>query len=137
MKKLILAVGLSFALVATAGEEPLGVTFANDGGAATNQYTSPPTNTWGTTGQVLLTVWCDQDSLVCTNRTTCSTSTSASGGIPVPAGIPVTTSCKDKSYLLRDGGGYSGCMVASAPNVTDGGVWSKCYWFSRVGNEGP
>jgi hypothetical protein len=137
MKKLILAVSLSSALVALA-EDPLGVTFANDGGAATNQYTSPPTNTWGVQGPVKLTVWCDQDSLICVNRTSCSTSSTQSGGIPIPANIPVTTYCTGRTSLaLRDGGGYLGCVVANAPNTTDAGVWSKCYWSSRTGNEGP
>jgi hypothetical protein len=120
-------------------ETPLGVSpnygtvLANDGGSATNQYNSPPYNTFVIGGPQLLTVFCDQDSLIGVSRTTCSKSTC----IPIPAGIPVTTSCNANSFILRDGGGYSGCMVVNAPNVTDGGVVSTCYWMRRQGNEGP
>lgn len=120
---------------AMAEESTLGTTLANDGGTAHNQYTSPPTNTFLVPQNAKITVWCEENSFVCVNQPLPCT---GAKGIPVPVGVPVTSSCNIIQGIdLRDGGTYAGCVLANAPNETDGGVVSKCNWFKRFGNEGP
>lgn len=132
MKKLILAVGLSFALVAAAGEKWLGNTYATDAGSANNQWTSPPFNTFVVPAGSKLTVQCDQASLVMTDVPMVDAGTA----IALTAGQSITTSCTSlsgKSYALQDAGQYSQCLVSSQ---AASGEASLCKWFSRLGNEG-
>lgn len=132
MKKLILAVGLSFALVAVAGEKWLGNTYATDGGSANNQWTAPPFQTFGLPAGSKLTVQCDQASLVMVDVPMVDAGTA----IALTAGQAITTSCTSlsgKSYALQDAGQYAGCLVSSQPVS---GASSLCKWFSRLGNEG-
>lgn len=138
MKKLIVFAVAVLAFSAFAEETPMlpggSPVYATDGGTAHSQYTAPGTNTFKVPQNAKLTVNCNEDSFICVNQLPCNAGT----GIPVPQNVPVTTSCSYQSGLtLIDAGTFVGCIVANSPNVSDGGVWSKCYWKTRVGTEGP
>ena len=122
------------ATAALAGERWLGNTFANDGGSANNQYTSPPTNTFGVGSGSLISVQCDQDAFVMVNVPMVDAGTA----IKLTAGQLLPTSCASQppGYTLRDAGVYTGCLLAnSSANFSADGGFAQCHWFSRQGNE--
>ncbi len=122
------------ATAAFAGERWLGNTFANDGGSANNQYTSPPTNTFAVGSSSLISVQCDQDSFVMVNVPMVD----AGVAIKLAAGQLLPTSCASQppGYTLRDAGVYTGCLLSSSSvNFGFDGGFSLCHWFSRQGNE--
>jgi len=122
------------ATAAVAGERWLGNTFANDGGSANNQYTSPPTNTFGVGSGSLISVQCDQDAFVMVNVPMVDAGTA----IKLSAGQLLTTSCASQppGYTLRDAGVYTGCLLSSSSaNFSLDGGFSQCHWYQRQGNE--
>lgn len=122
------------ATAAIAGERWLGNTFANDGGSANNQYTSPPTNTFAVGTGALISVQCDQDSFVMVNVPMVDAGTA----IKLSAGQLLPTSCATgpSYYAVRDGGSYTGCMLSnSSANFSLDGGFAQCHWYQRQGNE--
>lgn len=133
MRRLALLVCV-VATAAFAGERWLGNTFANDGGSANNQYTSPPTNTFAVGSSSLISVQCDQDSFVMVNVPMVDAGTA----IKLTAGQLLPTSCASQppGYTLRDGGVYTGCLLSnSSANFGFDGGFAQCHWYTRQGNE--